>query len=220
MQQLNLERKEVFFREQIQMGRRYCFFKRIIDIVCSLMGLIVLGPVFIIVALVIKIESKGPIVFIQKRVGENGLTFNMYKFRSMVKNAEVLKENLADKNEMNGPMFKIKEDPRITKVGKFIRRTSIDELPQLFNVLKGEMSLVGPRPSLPSEVINFEKWMMKRLQVKPGLTCYWQVSGRNDIEFKEWMKLDVKYVKERSTLVDIQLIFKTFFILLGDEHAS
>ena len=202
------------------MGRRYCFFKRIIDIVCSLMGLIVLGPVFIIVALVIKIESKGPIVFIQKRVGENGLTFNMYKFRSMVKNAEVLKENLADKNEMNGPMFKIKEDPRITKVGKFIRRTSVDELPQLVNVLKGEMSLVGPRPSLPSEVINFEEWMMKRLQVKPGLTCYWQVSGRNDIEFKEWMKLDVKYVEERSTLVDIQLIFKTFFILLGDEHAS
>ena len=219
MQQLNLERKEVFFREQIQMGRRYCFFKRIIDIVCSLMGLIVLGPVFIIVALVIKIESKGPIVFIQKRVGENGLTFNMYKFRSMVKNAEVLKENLADKNEMNGPMFKIKKDPRITRIGKFIRKTSIDELPQLVNVLKGEMSLVGPRPSLQSEIMNFEKWMMKRLDVKPGLTCYWQVSGRNDIEFKEWMKLDVKYVDERNTLVDIKLIVKTFFILFGDKHA-
>ena len=143
----------------------------------------------------------------------------MYKFRSMVKNAEVLKANLADKNEMNGPMFKIKEDPRVTKIGKFIRRTSIDELPQLFNVLKGEMSLVGPRPSLQSEIVNFEEWMMKRLDVKPGLTCYWQVSGRNNIEFKEWMKLDVKYVEERSTLVDIKLIFKTFFVLFGDEHA-
>ena len=220
MQQMNLERKQVFFREQIQMERRYCFFKRIMDILCSLMGLIVLSPVFLIVALVIKIESKGPIVFIQERVGENGRAFNMYKFRSMVKNAEVLKENLADKNEMNGPMFKIKEDPRVTKIGKFIRKTSIDELPQLVNVLKGEMSLVGPRPSLQSEVVNFEEWMMKRLDVKPGLTCYWQVSGRNDIEFKEWMKLDVKYVEERSALVDIKLIFKTFFILFGDEHAS
>ena len=219
MQQLNLEQKEGLFREQIQMRRGYCFFKRIMDIVCSLIGLIVLSPIFLIVALAIKIESKGSIVFIQERVRENGLTFKMYKFRSMVENAEVLKEDLSDKNEMNGPMFKIKEDPRVTKIGKFIRKTSIDELPQLVNVLKGEMSLVGPRPSLPSEVMNFEEWMMKRLGVKPGLTCYWQVSGRNDIEFKEWMELDVKYVEERSTLVDIKLIFKTIFVLFGDEHA-
>jgi len=219
LQQLNLEQKEGLFREQIQMRRGYCFFKRIMDIVCSLIGLIVLSPIFLIVALAIKIESKGSIVFIQERVRENGLTFKMYKFRSMVENAEVLKEDLSDKNEMNGPMFKIKEDPRVTKIGKFIRKTSIDELPQLVNVLKGEMSLVGPRPSLPSEVMNFEEWMMKRLGVKPGLTCYWQVSGRNDIEFKEWMELDVKYVEERSTLVDIKLIFKTIFVLFGDEHA-
>ena len=220
MQQMNLDRREVLLREQIQMGTGYCFLKRIMDIVCSLTGLIALLPVFAIVVLAIKLESKGPIFFSQKRVGENGQIFNMYKFRSMVKNAESLKENLAHKNEMNGPMFKIKEDPRVTKVGKFIRKTSIDELPQLINVLKGEMSLVGPRPSLENEVEKFEEWMMKRLEVKPGLTCYWQVSGRNNIEFKEWMKLDVKYVKERNTFVDIKLIFKTFFVLFGDEHAS
>lgn len=220
MQQMNLDRREVLLREQIQMGTGYCFLKRIMDIVCSLTGLIALLPVFAIVVLAIKLESKGPIFFSQKRVGENGQIFNMYKFRSMVKNAESLKEDLAYKNEMNGPMFKIKEDPRVTKVGKFIRKTSIDELPQLINVLKGEMSLVGPRPSLESEVVNFEEWMMKRLEVKPGLTCYWQVSGRNNIKFKEWMKLDVKYVKERNTFVDIKLIFKTFFVLFGDEHAS
>lgn len=143
----------------------------------------------------------------------------MYKFRSMVVNAEQLKEKLYKKNEMSGPMFKMKDDPRVTKVGKFIRRTSIDELPQLINVLKGDMSLVGPRPSLPKEVDEFEEWMMARLLVKPGLTCYWQVSGRNDIEFEDWMKLDVKYVQDRSILLDIKLIFKTFFVLFGDEHA-
>ena len=143
----------------------------------------------------------------------------MYKFRSMVVNAEELKEKLQEQNEMNGPMFKMKEDPRITKVGKFIRRTSLDELPQLINVLKGEMSLVGPRPSLPKEVMKFEKWMLKRLEVKPGLTCYWQVSGRSSIGFEEWMKLDCKYVEDRSTWLDLKLIFKTVFVLFGDEHA-
>ncbi|WP_238915409.1 sugar transferase [Clostridium sp. YIM B02555] len=220
MQQLNLEQQEALFREQIERKRRYCFFKRMMDIICSLIGLIALVPIFLIVAVAIKIESKGPIVFIQKRVGKDGKTFGMYKFRSMVVNAEELKDKLSDKNEMCGPMFKMKEDPRITRVGKFIRKTSIDELPQLINILRGEMSLVGPRPSLPDEVMKFESWMMQRLSVKPGLTCYWQVSGRNDIGFREWMKLDVKYVEERSLLVDIQLIFKTFFVLFGDEHAS
>lgn len=220
LQQLNLERQEALFREQIETKRRYCFFKRMMDIICSLIGLIALVPIFLIVAVAIKIESKGPIVFIQKRVGKDCKTFGMYKFRSMVVNAEELKDKLSDKNEMCGPMFKMKEDPRITKVGKFIRKTSIDELPQLINILRGEMSLVGPRPSLPDEVMKFESWMMQRLSVKPGLTCYWQVSGRNDIGFREWMKLDVKYVEERSLLVDIQLIFKTFFVLFGDEHAS
>lgn len=156
----------------------------------------------------------------QKRVGVNGKEFNMYKFGSMVVNAEKLKEKLKNKNEMSGPMFKIKDDPRITKIGKFIRKTSIDELPQLVNVLKGEMSLVGPRPSLPSEVKEFKSWMLRRLDVKPGITCYWQVMGRNRIGFEDWMKLDVKYVEDRSFWLDIKLIFNTFFVLFGDENAA
>ena len=144
----------------------------------------------------------------------------MYKFRSMVVNAEEIKEKLAHQNEMSGPMFKMKDDPRVTKVGRFIRKTSLDELPQLWNVLKGEMSLVGPRPSLPKEVAQFENWMCKRLTVKPGLTCYWQVSGRNNIGFEEWMRLDNKYVDERNLWIDIKLIFKTVLVLFGDKNAS
>lgn len=197
----------------------YIFFKRFIDLLGSFVGLIVLSPIILIVSLLIKFESKGPVIFSQDRIGKNGKTFKMYKFRSMVVNAEELKEKLKEQNEMSGPMFKMKEDPRVTKIGKFIRKTSIDELPQLINVLKGDMSLVGPRPSLPKEVEQFEDWMMERLEVKPGLTCYWQVSGRNNIDFEDWMKLDIKYVRERNTLTDIKLIFKTVFVLFGDENA-
>lgn len=197
----------------------YSIFKRTMDIVGSIIGVILLSPVFLIVAILIKLDSKGKVLFSQRRVGLNGKEFEIYKFRSMVEDAEELKKLLKDKNEMSGPMFKIKEDPRITKVGKFIRKTSIDELPQLLNVLKGEMSLVGPRPSLPSEVKNFEPWMLKRLEVKPGLTCYWQVSGRNNISFNEWMELDIKYVNEGNILLDIRLIFKTIFLLFGDNNA-
>ncbi|MDU4884830.1 sugar transferase [uncultured Clostridium sp.] len=193
--------------------------KRLIDVVCSFIGVIVLSPLFIIIAIIIKTTSKGPVFFSQKRVGKNGKEFDMYKFRSMVVNAEELKEKLAAQNEMSGPMFKMKDDPRVTKVGKFIRKTSIDELPQLWNVLKGDMSLVGPRPSLPKEVAQFEDWMYRRLEVKPGLTCYWQVSGRNNIDFEDWMKLDIKYVDERSTWIDIKLIFKTVGVLFGDKNA-
>lgn len=200
--------------------RIYNFIKRVLDILCSLIGLIILFPILAIVAILIKVDSKGPILFSQKRVGLNGYIFKMYKFRSMVIDAEELKNRLKEQNEMSGPMFKIKNDPRITKIGRFIRKTSIDELPQLINILKGEMSLVGPRPSLPNEVLEFEPWMKRRLEVKPGLTCYWQVMGRNSIGFEEWMKLDVKYVKNRSFLLDLKLIFKTFFVLFGDEHAS
>lgn len=204
-----------------QGNRIYLFFKRLIDIFGSSFGLIILSPVFLIVAIAIKVEDrKGSVLFSQKRVGQYGKGFNMYKFRSMVSNAEELKAKLMEQNEMSGPMFKMKHDPRITKVGKFIRKTSIDELPQLINILKGEMSLVGPRPSLPKEVAKFESWMLERLEVKPGLTCYWQVMGRNDIDFEDWMKLDIKYVHDRNLLLDIKLIFKTFFVLFGDESAS
>ncbi|WP_326511608.1 sugar transferase [Clostridium intestinale] len=209
--QLDIERKENKFI--------YNSVKRFIDIFCSFIGIIFLSPVFIIVGAIIKLDSKGPVIFSQKRVGKGGKEFKMYKFRSMVVNAEELKKKLVHQNEMSGPMFKMKDDPRITKIGKFIRKTSIDELPQLINVLKGEMSLVGPRPSLPKEVAEFEPWMMRRLDVKPGLTCYWQVSGRNNIDFDDWMKLDIKYVQDRSVKLDIKLIFKTFFVLFGDKNA-
>lgn len=194
--------------------------KRIIDIIGAGSGLLLLSPVIVIVACAVKFTSKGPVFFSQKRVGKKGKLFYMYKFRSMVVNAEELKEKLEHQNEMSGPMFKMKDDPRVTKVGKFIRKTSLDELPQLWNVLKGDMSLVGPRPSLPKEVKEFEKWMYKRLTVKPGLTCYWQVSGRNNIDFEDWMKLDISYVEDRNLWIDIKLIFKTVFVLFGDKNAS
>lgn len=219
MQNLSYKEEDSYLYVSYEEKKMYSIIKKIIDIIFSTMGLIVLSPIFLVVCILIKSESEGPVIFSQERVGLNGKRFKMYKFRSMVINAEELKEKLYNKNEMDGPMFKMKEDPRVTKVGKFIRRTSIDELPQLINVLKGDMSLVGPRPSLPNEVEEFEDWMMARLLVKPGLTCYWQVSGRNDIEFEDWMKLDVKYVKERSTMVDLKLIFETFFVLFGDKHA-
>lgn len=220
MQRLEFENQKIVFNQQVKSHRLgYCFIKRGLDVIFSLLGLIVLSPVFLFIAVLIRIESEGSVIFSQIRVGKDGKKFKMYKFRSMVANAEELKDKLHEKNEMTGPMFKMKEDPRVTRIGKFIRKTSIDELPQLINILNGEMSLVGPRPSLPKEVIRFEEWMLERLSVKPGLTCYWQVSGRNDIGFKDWMKLDIKYVRERSTLVDIKLILKTFGVFLGDEHA-
>lgn len=222
MQQLEFNSEEVLFKEQLETEDSrigYCFLKRTMDVVCSSIGLIILSPIFLVTAILIRLESEGSSIFSQERVGKNGKKFRMYKFRSMVANAEELKDKLSAKNEMTGPMFKMKEDPRITKVGRFIRKTSIDELPQLVNVLKGEMSLVGPRPSLPKEVVKFEDWMMERLTVKPGLTCYWQVSGRSDIGFEDWMRLDVKYVRERNTLVDIKLVLKTFGVFFGDEHA-
>lgn len=200
--------------------RIYEISKRAIDIIGAGSGLLLLSPVIAIVACAVKFTSKGPVFFSQKRVGKNGELFDMYKFRSMVVNAEELKEKLAHQNEMSGPMFKMKDDPRVTKVGKFIRKTSLDELPQLWNVLKGDMSLVGPRPSLPKEVAQFEKWMYKRLSIKPGLTCFWQVSGRNNIDFEDWMKLDIKYVDERNIWIDIKLIFKTVLVLFGDKNAS
>ena len=198
----------------------YEVIKRIIDIVASFIGLILLSPLILIVSMLIKLESKGEVIFKQKRVGLNGKEFYMYKFRSMVINAEELKAELESQNEMSGPMFKMKDDPRITRIGKFIRKTSIDELPQLINVIKGDMSLVGPRPSLPKEVDEFEQWMRERLAVKPGLTCIWQISGRNNIDFEDWMKLDIKYVRERSLVLDFKLIFKTIFVLFGDKNAS
>ncbi len=197
----------------------YFFFKRLMDIVCSLLALIVLSPLLVLVSFAIKIESKGPVVFCQKRIGLDGNPFYMYKFRSMCVNAEDILKKLENENEADGPVFKMKEDPRVTKVGKFIRKYSIDELLQLINILKGDMSIVGPRPALPNEVKEYDNVAKKRLAVKPGLTCYWQVMGRSDISFEEWMKLDSKYIDEMNLWLDIKLIFLTIPAVLKGEGA-
>lgn len=221
-----LELDEQSVREELiylsnNVSKGYLILKRALDIICSLTGIILLSPIFIIVAVLIKLEDpKGSVFFGQKRCGQFTKPFKILKFRSMVHNAEEMLEELQHLNEQTGPVFKIKEDPRITKVGKVIRKTSIDELPQLFNILKGDMSLVGPRPPIPREVEQYDEYQLQRLAVKPGLTCYWQVGGRNSIDFDGWVTLDVKYIEERSTLVDIKLIFKTFFVLFGDDNAS
>ncbi|MGG4010462.1 sugar transferase [Geobacillus stearothermophilus] len=198
----------------------YLIAKRIMDICGALVGLICLSWLFLIVALLIKLEDpKGPVFFRQVRVGKNGKEFYMYKFRSMVTNAEELLESLLHLNEVTGAMFKMKEDPRVTKIGKFIRKTSIDELPQLWNVLKGEMSLVGPRPPLPREVAQYTEYDKQRLLVTPGCTGLWQVSGRNDLGFDEMVELDLKYIRERSLLYDIKIIFKTIKIMIRPNSA-
>lgn len=185
------------------------------------MGLILASPVMLIIAIFIKVEDpKGPIFFSQVRNGEYPKTFKMYKFRSMYTDAEERLHELMHLNEQSGPAFKMKDDPRITKVGKFIRKTSLDELPQLFNVLKGDMSLVGPRPAIPREVEQYTPYQMQRLFVKPGLTCIWQVSGRNNIGFDEWVELDIEYIKTRNLWLDIKLILLTIPAMLGDENAS
>lgn len=202
-------------------GIIYLFLKRTMDILGSGIGLMLLSPIFILVALAIKVEDpKGKIFFAQERCGKNNKLFKMYKFRSMVSNAEELLDELMYENEMDGPVFKIKEDPRITKVGKFIRKTSIDELPQLYNILMGDMSIVGPRPAIPHEVAEYNDYQKQRLLVKPGLTCIWQVSGRNSIGFDEWVDMDLEYIEKRNLWMDIKLIFKTVGVLFGDENAS
>lgn len=187
----------------------YEFFKRAMDIICSLFALIVLSPIFVITAIAILIEDGQNPIFAQTRVGKNGKFFRMYKFRSMCVGAERKLSKLKDKNEMDGLAFKIENDPRITKVGAIIRKTSIDELPQLINILKGEMSIVGPRPPLGNEVFYYNDYQMQRLLVKPGLTCYWQCSGRSDMSFDEWIDSDIKYIQERNLWLDIKMIFKT-----------
>lgn len=198
-------------------GKGYLFVKRVMDIVCSDFALVVLSPILLITALAIKLESPGPAVFVQKRVGVDGKEFNMYKFRSMCMDAEEKLKKIQHKNETEGPTFKMQEDPRITRVGHFIRKYSIDELLQLVNILKGDMSIIGPRPAIPREVAQYGEFDKLRLLVKPGLSCYWQISGRSDIPFDEWMKLDVKYIREMNLLTDIKIILLTFpAVIKGD----
>jgi len=193
--------------------------KRLMDVVGSAAGLIGLAPVFIITSMLIKLEDRGPIFYGQDRVGKWGRIFRMYKFRSMVVGADRLKDNLLEQNESGGVIFKMKQDPRITRVGKVIRKLSIDELPQLFNVLKGDMSLVGPRPPVPREVAEYELSDRRRLEIIPGLTCLWQVSGRSDIDFDGQVRLDVQYLESQSLKGDIVLLLKTIPAVLSGRGA-
>jgi len=194
--------------------------KRLIDILASATALLVLSPMLLTVAAVIKFTSKGPVMFKQIRVGLHGSRFNLLKFRSMVVDAEQLQDALLAQNEQSGPVFKIKHDPRITRIGRFIRKFSIDELPQLINILRGDMTIVGPRPAIPSEVEQYKPWQRRRLSVRPGLTCYWQVGGRNAIGFDEWMRLDLRYVDNWDLRVDVRLILQTFPVVLAGKGAS
>ena len=204
-----------FLTFETTMAREWqLLFKRIVDIAVSFFGLIVLLPIFLLVALLIKLTSPGPIFFKQRRMGINGRIFTLFKFRSMYQDAQRKLSEVKHLNEMEGPVFKIKDDPRITRLGRFLRRTSIDELPQLFNVLVGQMSLVGPRPPLPSEVKQYEVWQRRRLSMRPGITCLWQVSGRSEIDFDKWMELDLEYIDNWSLRLDFILLVRTIVVVL------
>jgi exopolysaccharide biosynthesis polyprenyl glycosylphosphotransferase len=194
--------------------------KRLMDIIISTLLLVSLSPVALIVAILIKSTSKGPIHFRQQRIGYNGRIFTCLKFRTMVENAEYLKNDLQELNEMDGPVFKIKEDPRVTKVGRLLRKTSVDELPQLINVFKGDMSLVGPRPPIPFEVCDYRLQDRRRLSMRPGITCTWQVQGRNSISFNKWMELDREYIDNWSLLLDLKILVKTIPSVLRGSGAT
>ena len=183
--------------------------KRMFDIIISILLLIILSPLFLIIAVFIKSFSQGPVIFRQVRRGLNGRKFVMYKFRTMIDGAEHKQNELKVFNEMDGPVFKMHNDPRVTRFGVFLRRSSLDELPQLFNVFKGDMSLVGPRPPLPSEIEKYEIWQRRRLSMKPGITCLWQANGRNNVDFDKWMKMDLEYIDNWSIGLDFKIMLKT-----------
>ncbi len=195
------------------------FIKYTLDRIISLISILLLFPVFILISIAIKLTSKGPILYKHKRVGLKGKPFSMLKFRTMYKNADEAKESLYNLNKMDKVVFKIKDDPRITKTGRFLRRFSLDELPQLFNVLKGDMSLVGPRPPLLMEVKQYEDWQRKRLAIKPGLTCTWLIRGRSDLPFEEWMRLDLEYINNWSLTLDFLILLKTIPTIISGKGA-
>lgn len=193
----------------VRRNKSYLFVKRVIDYVGSTIGIILFSPILLIIAIVIKLEDGGPVIFKQERIGHNGRHFNIYKFRSMRIDAEELKTKLLAQNEVEGAMFKMRDDPRVTRFGKFIRKHSLDELPQFFNVFLGDMSLVGPRPPLVDEVETYDDYEKQRLLVRPGLSGLWQISGRNNLSFAEMVELDLQYIQTRSIWLDIKIMLKT-----------
>lgn len=215
-----VENKKVLIDEQAQNQRYvYRFFKRMLDIIASVIGLIVLSPVFLIVSLAIKAEDRGPIFYSQVRLGKGQRPFKMYKFRSMIVDADKKLEKLLKQNEVEGAMFKMKEDPRITRVGRFTRKHSLDELPQLLNVLAGDMSLVGPRPPLEREVADYSEHDKQRLIVKPGCTGLWQVTARNDVDFSGMVDLDLQYIEKNGLMFDMIILLKTIGIVFKPNGA-
>ncbi len=196
------------------------FLKRVLDIVVSAAGLLLLSPLLALIALLIKATSPGPVLFSQERVGLHGRRFRCHKFRTMVVGAEGMQRDLAHLNEADGPVFKIRNDPRVTPVGRFLRKFSLDELPQLWNVLVGDMSLVGPRPPIPSEVEKYERWQRRRLSMRPGITCLWQISGRSELDFETWMRLDLQYIDHWSLTLDFVILLKTVPAVLSARGAA
>ena len=210
-----LESKAVSLnKEQIKSRFMYHSIKRIFDFMAAICGVIILSPVMLVIAILIKVEDHGPVFYKQVRVGKNGKKFKMYKFRSMFVNADQMLAKLKEQNDVDGPMFKMKDDPRITKIGHFIRKHSLDELPQFLNVIKGEMSLVGPRPPLPSEVAEYSDYDKQRLYVTPGCTGLWQATERNEVGFNEMVQLDIQYIKRASFMFDLWIIWKTVEIVI------
>lgn len=216
--QVGIEKLEMGVRESLKSsdetvkangGYIYLFFKRFFDIILSLWSIIVLAPLMIIISILIYVDDKGSPIFSQVRFTKNGKPFKMYKFRSMCMDAEEKIKDLVKHNEQDGLAFKMKCDPRITKIGRFIRKTSIDELPQLFNILMGDMTIVGPRPPLPREVVGYTPYQMNRLLVKGGLTCFWQCSGRSKLTFEDWVNMDIEYIRQQNLWVDAKIILKT-----------
>ena len=213
---MNLSESKVVLLNKDKIRSRFVYhsMKRLFDIVAATCGIVILSPLMIIIAVLIKAEDHGPVFYKQVRVGKNGKTFKMYKFRSMFVNADKMLDKLKEQNDVDGPMFKMKDDPRVTKIGHFIRKHSLDELPQFLNVLKGDMSLVGPRPPLPSEVAEYSEYDKQRLFVTPGCTGLWQVTERNEVGFNEMVQLDIQYIKRASFIFDLWIIWKTVEIVI------
>ena len=209
-----MESKAVLNKDKIKSHFVYHGMKRLFDIVAATCGIVVLSPLMIIIAVLIKAEDHGPIFYEQIRVGKNGKTFKMYKFRSMFVNTDKMLDKLKEKNDVDGPMFKMKNDPRVTKVGHFIRKHSLDELPQFLNVIKGDMSLVGPRPPLPSEVSEYSDYDKQRLYVTPGCTGLWQATERNEVGFNEMVQIDIQYIQRASFIFDLWIIWNTVEIII------
>ena len=216
---MDKDRKISLDRDRLNRQYGYRITKRVFDVIASLLGLVILSPVFLVLAICIKLDDGGPVFYSQERIGKNGKPFKMYKFRSMRVNADKELEEIARQNEVDGAMFKIKNDSRITRIGKFIRKTSIDEFPQLVNVLLGQMSIVGPRPPLPREVVEYTNYDKQRLYVSPGCTGLWQVTVRNSVGFDEMVNIDLHYIQRRSVFLDLKIIIKTIKVIFVPNDA-